>query len=98
MAYPSVWVLRKSTDDFPEKSACKNGDFIVLYNGDILVFIDQFWDLLPGRYLDMEGLKLFIEYVRNGWPDDVEMVRSDLTGKISDKFIDRMCQTVEKMG
>lgn len=97
MTAPSIWILRKPTDEFPDKSGCKDGDLIVLSSGDILVFIDQFWDLLPGRYLDTEELKEFISYVRGGWPESSEIVRDDLTGKLRGDFVDRMCGTVEKI-
>jgi len=54
-------------------------------------------DLLPGRYASIEELKEFISYISSGWPDDPEVARADLFGKIPEIFLNRMMKTIENL-
>lgn len=42
------------------------------------------------QFLEQE----FISYISSGWPDDPEIARSDLEGKLPDQFMERMIGTV----
>ena len=94
---PSVYILRKNSDKIPDRDTCKPGDIVVLASGDILVFTGSMWDLLPGRYATVEQLKEFVGYVSSGWPDDPEIARADLDGKVPPDFLSRMADTVARL-
>lgn len=94
---PSVYILRKNTDLVPDRATCSSGDIVILASGDILVYTGTMWDLLPGRYVTVEELKEFVGYVSSGWPDDPEMARADLEGRLPPDFIERMLVTVTKL-
>lgn len=94
---PSVYILRKNTDPVPDRATCSSGDIVILASGDILVYTGTMWDLLPGRYVTVEELKEFVGYVSSGWPDDPEMARADLEGRLPPDFIERMLVTVERL-
>lgn len=94
---PSIYVLRKSTDPFPDRATCSPGDIVVMASGDVMVWMGGSWDLLPGRYLSMDELKTFISYVASGWPDDVNVARMDLEGRLPELFLDRMLGTVGRL-
>jgi hypothetical protein len=93
----SIYVLRKPTDPFPDRNACTPGDIVVMASGDVMVWTGGSWDLLPGRYLTIDELKTFILYVASGWPDNAEVARVDLEGKLPELFLDRMVGTVLKL-
>ena len=94
---PSIYILRKNSDTFPSREICSPGDMVILPSGDVLVFVGNMWDLLPGRYITVEELKEFVSYVSSGWPDSSEVVKEDLGGRIPDLFLSRMKNTVEKL-
>ena len=94
---PSIYVLRKSTDPLPSRDNVTPGDVVILASGDVLVYTGLMWDLLPGRYVTIEELKEFIGYVASGWPDDPKIAKEDLKGKISELFLNRMLQTIERL-
>jgi hypothetical protein len=94
---PSVYILRKNNDKIPDRDTCSPGDIVVLTSGDILVYTGSMWDLLPGRYATVEELKEFVGYVSSGWPDDPEIARADLEGRVPTDFLDRMVGTVERL-
>ncbi len=97
MSAPNIYILRKQEDKIPMRQELSVGDIVILQSGDILVSLGDMWDLLPGRYLDIDELKEFILYVRSGWPDDLEMMESDLKDRINKGFLSRMSKTVEKL-
>lgn len=94
---PSIYVLRKNTDPMPPREDLSPGDFVILFCGDVLVFTGLMWDLLPGRYLDVDELKEFVTYVASGWPEDSGIARLDMEGKVPDFFLDRMLLTVDNI-
>jgi hypothetical protein len=81
----------------PKRDSCVLGDVVILQSGDILVWVGDMWDLLPGRYLDINELKDFILYIRSGWPNDTEMMLEDLKGLINTDFLTRMEKTVKTL-
>ena len=94
---PAIYILRKNSDKIPDRDTCKPGDIVVLASGDILVYTGSMWDLLPGRYATVEQLKEFVGYVSSGWPDDPEIARADLDGKVPPDFLNRMVGTVGRL-
>lgn len=95
---PSVYFLRKNSDKIPDRRDCSAGDIVILVSGDVLVFTGRMWELLPGRYESIDQLKEFVGYVSSGWPDDTEMARTDLSGKVSPEFLSRflvMCDRIQ---
>jgi hypothetical protein len=94
---PAVYILRKNSDKIPDRETCNPGDIVVLASGDILVYTGSMWDLLPGRYASVEELKEFVGYVSSGWPDDPEIARTDMEGRVPDMFLDRMVGTVARL-
>ena len=68
-----------------------------MHSGDIMVHDGQMWYLLPGRYLDMEQLKLFVRYVGSGWPSDPPMITEDLKELGNDRFLSEMVKVCEKL-
>lgn len=94
---PAIYVLRKSTDYPPSKSEVSSGDLVIMASGDVLVYARSIWNLLPGRYESIDQLKEFVSYVASGWPDDPDVARADMAGKVSPKFLDKMCELVEKL-
>ena len=97
MIVPSVYILRKGISDMPKREDCSEGDIVILLSGDILVCVGGAWDLLPGRYMEVEELKEFVSYVSSGWPEDPGTASEDLEGKIPQDFLDRMLITVRKL-
>lgn len=97
MSCPSIYLLRREEDEIPKRETLAVGDIVILKSGDILVCLDGMWDLLPGRYLEVEQLKEFILYIRSGWPSEVEVLKGDMAGRVSDQFLSRMIQTVERL-
>lgn len=81
----------------PRRKDCSRGDIVILFSGDILVCVEGAWDLLPGRYMEVEELKEFVSYVSSGWPEDPETARADLEDRLPEKFLERMLVTVEKL-
>jgi len=81
----------------PKREDCSKGDIVILLSGDILVSTGEAWDLLPGRYMEVEELKEFVGYVSSGWPDDPEVARADMGKKIPPEFLERMVVTVRKL-
>jgi hypothetical protein len=94
---PSIFVLRNTTDPLPPREDLSPGDFVILVSGDVLVFTGLMWDLLPGRYLDIDELKEFVTYVASGWPEDSDIARLDMRGKVPDTFLERMLQVVKNI-
>lgn len=94
---PSIYVLRKNSEDLPSRDSLTPGDIVIMPSGDVLVYANSMWDLLPGRYEDVEQLKEFVSYVASGWPEDSIVARADMEGKVSPKFLNRMCETVDKL-
>jgi len=81
----------------PKREDCSRGDIVILLSGDILVSTGEAWDLLPGRYMEVEELKEFVSYVSSGWPDDPEVAIADMDKKIPPEFLERMVVTVRKL-
>lgn len=96
-APPSIYVLRKSTDPLPSRDSVAPGDVVILASGDVLVYTGSMWDLLPGRYVSIEELKEFVTYVASGWPEDPDVARIDLEGRVPPLFLSRMMQTIERI-
>jgi len=94
---PSLYILRKPSDELPKFTVCKPGDTVVMHSGDIMVHDGQMWYLLPGRYLDTEQLKLFVRYIASGWPSDPFMVRDDLAELENERFLDEMVKVCERL-
>lgn len=94
---PSVYVLRKPSDPFPEDNRVSPGDFVILHSGDMTVWDGLFWHLLPGRSLSVEELKEFLGYVGSGWPSDPADAEADLAGKLPEPFIARMLTVCAKL-
>jgi hypothetical protein len=97
MLIPSIYVLRKGISDMPKREDCSRGDIVILLSGDILVCTGEAWDLLPGRYMEVEELKEFVSYVSSGWPDDPGVAIADMDKKIPPEFLERMVITVRKL-
>lgn len=94
---PSIYVLRKDTDPVPSRDSVSSGDVVILASGDVLVYTGSMWDLLPGRYVSIDELKEFVTYVASGWPEDPDVARADMDGKVPAQFLSRMIQTVERI-
>lgn len=97
MNRPSVYVLKKSTDPFPEDDKVSSGDFVILHSGDVTVWDGVFWHLLPGRSLTVDELKEFLGYVWSGWPSDPADAQADLAGRLPEPFIARMLTVCAKL-
>lgn len=82
---PSIYVLRRGVEGFPSRDNCSEGDVVILTSGDVLVWSELTWVLLPGRYLTVDELKEFIKYVASGWPEDPATFLSDLSELIGSK-------------
>lgn len=94
---PSLYILRKPSEPLPNFSDCEPGDTVIMHSGDIMVHDGQMWYLLPGRYLDMEQLKLFVRYVGSGWPSNPSMITEDLKELGNDRFLSEMVKVCEKL-
>jgi hypothetical protein len=94
---PSIYILRKNSDPLPARDTCALGDIVILPSGDVLVYVGNMWDLLPGRYVSVDELKEFISYVSSGWPESQDTAKTDLEGRLPKQFLDRMLSTVEKL-
>jgi hypothetical protein len=97
MNRPSVYVLRRSSDPFPDDDRVSPGDFVILHSGDVTVWDGVFWHLLPGRSLSVEELKEFLGYVGSGWPTSPEDAQADLNGKLPEYFLSRMVKVCAKL-
>lgn len=91
-----IYILRSNSENFPDRETLNPGDIVIMKSGDIAVWVGSSWDLLPGRYLTLEQLKVFISYVGTGWPSRLEAVQ-DLSGQFSNLFLDRMLATADKL-
>jgi hypothetical protein len=94
---PSIYILRKSHDPLPGRDVIRHGDIVIMASGDILVSVNEMWEILPGRYIDVNELKEFVSYVSSGWPESPETARADLEGRLPEQFLSRMLETVEKL-
>jgi hypothetical protein len=94
---PSIYILRKNSDIFPSREICSPGDMVILPSGDVLVFVGNMWDLLPGRYITIEELKEFVSYISSGWPDDPNDAQADLEGRLPELFLEKMLNTVRRL-
>jgi hypothetical protein len=94
---PSVYVLRKPSDPFPEDDKVVPGDFVIMHSGDVNVWDGVFWHLLPGRFISVDELKEFLGYVGSGWPTSQEDARSDLTDKLPELFLERMLKVCARL-
>ena len=94
---PSLYILRKPSDPLPNFSECEPGDSVIMHSGDIMVHDGQMWYLLPGRYLDMEQLKLFVRYVGSGWPSDPLMIKQDLADLNNERFLNEMVKVCMRL-
>jgi hypothetical protein len=99
MDRPSVYVLRRPSDPFPEDKDVSAGDFVIMHSGDVAVWDGVFWHLLAGRSLTVDELKEFLGYVGSGWPSDPADAQADLAGKLPETFLARMltvCGKIQK--
>ena len=97
MDRPSVYVLRRPSDPFPEDEKVSTGEFVIMHSGDVMVWDGAFWHLLPGRSLTVDELKEFLGYVGSGWPSDPADARDDLAGKLPEAFLARMLTVCAKL-
>lgn len=81
----SIYVLRKNLDQFPKRDSCSLGDTVILPSGDMLVWTNLNWFLLPSRFITVDELKEFIRYISSGWPETSELFLEDLAPLISNK-------------
>lgn len=94
---PSIYILRKNSDPLPSRDTCSLGDIVILPSGDVLVYVGNMWDLLPGRIISIDELKEFVSYISSGWPEDPDTAKADLDGRLPEQFLDRMLGTVAKI-
>jgi hypothetical protein len=96
---PTIFITRKGRerDDMPKSADLNKGDVVILSSGDILVWCNNTWKLLPGRFLKIEQLKYFIGYIGSGWPSGEEEIKSDLVDKVSKRFIERVLPIVRDL-
>lgn len=94
---PSVYVLRKPSDPFPDDNSLAPGDFVIMHSGDVNVWDGVFWHLLPGRFISVNELKEFLGYVGSGWPTDPEDAQNDLEGLLPENFLQRMVKVCARI-
>lgn len=94
---PGIYVLRAGTEAFPKREGLSAGDIVIMKSGDVAVWVGEMWDLLPGRYLDIEQLKSFLCYVATGWPSSADEAEVDLKDKVTELFLQRFLSTVSKL-